>query len=148
MKDVQATGTNGGTFTSGSWFERTLNTLETFPSASTNIAITGATGAFALATGTYFLCSNAPAYRVDNHQSRLFNITGGTTEDLGSPEFADNATQGDQTRTFINHIFTIGSSTTFSIEHQCTTTRATDGFGLAAGFDREVYTEVSIIKLA
>ena len=52
------------------------------------------------------------------------------------------------TNSFINHVFTIALPTTFSIQEIVTTTRATDGRGLAAGLDREVYTEVIINKIA
>jgi hypothetical protein len=43
---------------------------------------------------------------------------------------------------------TIATTKTFELQHRCTTTRTTDGFGVSAAFgDSEVYAQIKIIKL-
>lgn len=142
LSDSQAATTDGGTFTSGAWQTRTLNTKDN----DTEGICTLAANQFILPAGTYRFSASAPAYRVDEHVARLQNITGASTTLAGTAE-ANAGGTGFTTRSFIVGIFTILVSTTFEIQHQATTTRAVDGFGRASGFSTEVYTIVEITSL-
>lgn len=143
IKDVKSSGTAGGTFTSGSWQTRTLNTLENSRPWVSLVA-----NQFALLAGTYLLEASAPAKQIQNHKARLRNITDSTDTSIGSSEQADNSTDITTTRSIIYCRFTITASKTFEIQHQCITTRSTDGFGSAGSFGvSEVYTMVKITKL-
>lgn len=143
IKDVKATGTDGGTFTSGAWQTRDLNTVEN-PQIWASLAANQIT----LDAGTYKIIANAPSYQCAENKAKLRNITDATDTVIGSSEFGAAAFGGFSKSNIIG-IFTIASSKTFEIQHQCVTTSTTNGFGVAdnLGVD-EVYTQVSITKIA
>lgn len=143
FNETQPNGTNGGTFTSGAWQTRVLNTTQ----ASQNWA-TLAFNQITLVPGTYYLEASAPAYATNSHRTRLQDINNAATILNGTSEYVLNST-GTVTRSFIVGQFTIGASTTYEIQHQCNTTEASFGFGVAASFGSvEIYTTVSITKLS
>lgn len=144
VTDQKPSGTQGGTFTTGAWQTRVLNTSSTSPAwfalASNQIT---------LQAGTYHLSASAPAYRTNEHQSRLQNITAATTVTPGSSEDAVDANNRSATRSLISADFTIVAATIFEIQHQGSATQNNNGFGLASGFGiNEVYTIVNIQKTA
>lgn len=143
LQDQQTTSTDGGTFTSGAWQTRTLNTEV----VDVNGVCTLSSNQFTLDAGTYEILASAPAYYVINHQARLQNISDTATELTGTSEYSYNANTA-QTRSVIQGRFTIASSKTFEIQHRCNTTRATNGFGAGAGFTTEVFTTVFLRKVA
>jgi hypothetical protein len=142
LKDEQTTGTDGGTFTSGSWVTRVLNTLE-----SDTSFVSLATNQFTLTAGKYYISASAPAYDVNTHKTRLQNITDTATTVVGTTEYID--VQNFQTRSFIEHVFTITASKTFELQHQCQTTAVTAGLGnQSVGFSAvETYAIVTIEKI-
>ena len=136
IRDEKTVGTDGGTFTSGAWQTRDLNVKATDAS---NFA-TLSSNQITLAAGTYRLRASAPAWEVSLHQARWQNVSDGVTVALGTSE----NTAGVQTRSIVAARFTISSGKTFELQHQGLATRSTDGFGVAAGFDTEVYSEVEL----
>jgi len=42
--------------------------------------------------------------------------------------------------------FTLSTTTVLEVQHQCNTTRASNGFGVAANFTTEVYTSVELTR--
>lgn len=144
MQDQQTAGTNGGTFTSGAWRTRTLNTEVT-----DELTVTLTSNQFALADGTYWIEAEVPASDVANHRARLYNATDAATAVLGSSARAN--TQADNAPSFIRGRFTVsGGPKTFEIQDICGTTKATTGFGVASNLDSqtEIYTDVRIWKIA
>jgi hypothetical protein len=101
FSDQKSQNTPGGTFTSGSWQTRTLNT--------TSGSISGASlssNQFTLPAGTYVIESTAPAYRVQEHQSRIQNITDGITTALSTVSFTRNNGGSSMTNSLIREYFT------------------------------------------
>ncbi len=143
VQDEKTSGTNGGTFTSGAWQQRTLNT------ASTN-TITGASlssNQITLPSGTYYARWTAPAYTCDEHQTRFVSTPTATITLYGTSEHA-NSTVFLTTNSEGSGVFSISGSTVFQLEHRCQTTRATDGFGDANVFgNTQVYARVEIWKV-
>lgn len=143
VQDEKTSGTNGGTFTSGAWQQRTLNT------ASTN-TITGASlssNQITLPSGTYYARWTAPAYTCDEHQTRFVSTPTATITLYGTSEHT-NSTVFLTTNSEGSGVFSISGSTVFQLEHRCQTTRATDGFGDANAFgNTQVYARVEIWKL-
>lgn len=138
IREEQTSGTNGGTFTNGAWQTRVLNTEVVDTGSYSSIAGNQIT----LAAGTYRIRASAPASEVDQHQMRLQNITDATTVAYGSTE---DAPAGSASRSFLQYRFTIATAKVFEIQHRCTTTVATTGFGTASGFgNTEVYTVVEL----
>jgi len=146
VKDEKVSGSQGGTFTSGAWRTRDLNTLTgntDFISLSSN--------QITLEAGTYIIEGRAPSFRVDHNKTRLRNITDGSTEIVGTTARTENGvgTGNDESFSFIEGIITITSQKIFELQHQCATTNNTIGFGSASGFSEiETYTTIKITKIS
>ena len=140
VQDQQAATTNGGTFTTGAWRTRVLNT------AITN-EITGASLAsnqITLPAGTFYCDASAPAFEVDNHKAKLYNITTSADILIGTTENANNAVAVTN-RSFVSGRFTLAAASVIELQHNCQSTKATTGFGLALGFSVvEVYSDIKI----
>ena len=146
ITDQKTTGTNGGTFTSGSWQTRNLNTL-TKPSG-TGTDITVSSNILSIATGTYKVLITAPGMRVSSHKSRLRNTTDGVTELVGSSANIASSTTTGTVSVILGILVVASGPKNYTVEHQCATTRNTDGFGLAAGFSEvEIYTSCVFEKI-
>lgn len=142
VREEQASGTAGGTFTSGAWRTRTLNTVKQNGISGASLASNQIT----LPAGTYTIEAILPTLNTNSSQGRLQNITDTSTSIIGQSGVTGTTAGGF---VFVRGIFTVPSSTTkaFEIQHQCTTTRATDGFGFPSSLGTEVYTEVVIKKI-
>ena len=142
--EKQSTGTNGGTFQAGLWKTRTLNTL-----VGDVGFIALANNQFTLQPGRYRIVASSPAYRVDQHQIRLYNVTDSRVEENGTSEFSTNFAKATTTRSFLQHTLFINEVWIFEIQHRCDNTRTGTGLGFAVGFagNDEVYTQVQITRL-
>lgn len=136
LREAQAQGTDAGTFTSGAWRTRTLNTVAAEGEGLADLSADQVT----LAGGTYRLRASAPAFAVGAHQARWQNVTDDETVLLGTVEDAGST----QTRSVISGRFMIDESATFELQHCCASTGSDDGFGVAAGFAAEIYAEVEL----
>ena len=121
--DQKASSADGGTFTSGAWRTRDLNTEISDADSIVSIA----SNQFTLAAGSYLIRWSAPAYQTTNHQTRLFDVTNTTVNALGSIEYAAPPVQN---RSFGADRVTITGNTTFEIQHRAWTTHSINGFGV------------------
>ncbi len=151
LSEQQTSGTNGGTFTAGSYVTRVLNT-EVDPDSIVSLS----SNQFTLDAGTYLIMAKAPATSVNTlginmHKAKLRNVTDSSDTLIGTAERIklDSASGSTgQTSSIISGIFTIAGTKTFEIQHRCTETENTVGLGTAASFgDAEIYTTVMITKL-
>ena len=143
FNETQASNTNGGTATTGSWFKRTLNTTVTNGITGCSIA----SSVITLAAGTYYVLALIPNFRVGGCQGRLQNTTDATTTIFGQNSFG-NTTDGWGTST-INAYFTIAGTKNFELQNQVVNTFATYGCGIANNFgNSEIYTTIQITKVA
>ena len=141
--DQKSAGTEGGTFTSGAWQTRDLNTEISDADGIVSIS----SNQFTLAAGTYLVNASAPAHKVNGHQIRLYNTTDSSTVAFGTTEIA-HASDNCGNRSFVSARFTISGSKVYEIQHRCGTTRATDGFmRVHTNFgEGELFTLVEIYK--
>lgn len=143
--DQKAQNTNGGTFTSGTWRTRDLNTVRTNEIAGASLAANQIT----LPAGTYFCEWSAPMHENNNtvnpHTSRIQNITDATTLLNGA---TCTAASDGTTHSLGVGRFTLAASKTLELQHQLTNTQTTTGFGRAANFSVEIYSQISIWKVA
>ncbi len=140
ISDVKSNGTNAGTFTSGAWRTRDLNTISDF-----GTGITISANQIIIPAGTWEIYSAAPAHDVNSNQAKLVNITDSSDTLIGQ-----NARTGSDSDSIaiVQGRFTIASQKTFEIQHQCQTTNATNGLGAACSFSvGEVYTQITIRKV-
>lgn len=142
IADTKSQNTAGGTFTSGAWQTRTLNTeisdINNICSLSSNV--------FTLSSGTYLIEWSAPAYYVERHQTRLYDTTNSAVIQYGSSSYASVA-NAVQNSSLGSAIVVISSNTGYRIEHQAGSTSATQGFGVEANMGTEVYAQVKITKI-
>ena len=145
VRDEKASGTQGGTFTSGDWRTRTLNTSLTNEISGASLS----SNQIILPSGTYFIIASAVGYSVDSHKVRLRNITDSSDSLIGTAERVGTASDC-QTKSFVIGRFTISAQKTFELQHRCNTTNSTYGFGVASGSYSvvEVYADVQIWKVA
>jgi hypothetical protein len=143
FNETQAANTQGGTFTSGSYVKRTLNTTVTN-------GITGCTltsSVIALPAGTYRVYAVAPACQVEEHQTRLQNTSDATTIAVGLSQAAVGTTIAN-TSYVLTH-FTLATTKNIEFQHRCTATRASYGLGVTTNFGNDVvYSMIEITKLA
>ena len=139
IADQKAQNTNGGTFTSGAWRERDLQTELADPDSIVSIA----TNQFTLGAGTYLIKWICPTASSMSNQSRLYNVTDAAEVGLGVSAYAQTGAISPGSARV-----TIAGSTAFAIEHQCDTTSTNVGFGDRANFGVEQYCTVEIFKEA
>lgn len=136
VREALAQNTDAGTFTSGAWQTRALNTVAADSGGDASLS----TGQVTLAAGTYRLRASAPAFSVGRHQARWHNVTDNAAVLAGTSEYADTV----QTRSIVAGRFTISASKVFELQHRCENTRSSDGLGVAGNFTAEVYAEIEL----
>lgn len=155
ITDSKPANTNGGTFNSGAWRKRDLTTISTFGSSGVSLAV-APTSQITLLAGTYRISGYAPARNVQSHQCRLQNVTDGVTSIIGESQFTQDATGllgiGGGiavSNSQFDDIITIASTKVFELQHECSNSQATNGFGVATNFGLNcIYSKIFINKLA
>lgn len=149
VREEQASGTQGGTFTSGAWQTRVLNTEVSDTAGIASLSSNRVT----LAAGTYRFFARAPVGAVESNRLRLYNITDSSVVATGSTGYCGgySGTLDSYQDAMVRGIFTIASAKAFELQHYCKVTRATDGFGVAGGASAgsvvEVYAEIEFWKV-
>jgi len=143
--DSKAYNSDGGTFTSGALRTRDLNTKLYDPD---NI-VTISSNQFTLTAGSYLIAFSAPAFDVNKHIAILQDMTAGSTSAVGTSEEA-NVTGNGYTRCFGSFRAVLTGTTVYEIQHQCSSTKSTNGFGKAHDNNpyASIYTRVEIYKEA
>lgn len=143
FSNTQASGTNGGTGTTGAWRTVPLNT-EDFDTASI-ASITS--NQMTLPAGTYKVSCSCPFSRTDKSQSRLRDITNSATLLTGQALIAQTGISQDFNSIIMGQ-FTIAGSTVIELQYQVQTTISTSGLGNACSFGSEVYAQIEFLKVA
>jgi len=142
LKDVKPSGTAGGTFTSGAWRTRTLNTVE-----GDSEIVSLSSNEFTLQRGKYIIEGMAPALMVDEHKTRIYDVTNSAEAIIGSSAYASAAFYVYNKSNFFG-VIEISSPTTYRLEHRSLATKTSNGFGVATSFGSdEVFATVKITKL-
>ena len=151
LSDVKSSGTAGGSFASGSWIDRTLNT-EVDPESF--VTFSSSNDYFALESGTYKINWSAPAYNTEEHKTQLVhaNNTSFTspTNIQGTSEFDSSGIEPNtQTRSFGETVVTITETTYFKLQHRCGATQNSNGLGIESNFGvDEVYSQIVVQDLS
>jgi len=139
LKDVKPSGTTGGTFTSGAWRTRDINTVE----GDTEIVSVSA-NQFILGKGKYIINGESQSWQVSLNKLKIRNITNSTDDIVGTSETAGS--NGNTAN--LSGSLTLLESTTFELQHRSSSTKATDGFGFPSSFSvDEIYSTIKITKL-
>lgn len=140
--DQKAQNTGGGSFTSGAWRTRDLNTVRTNEITGASLASNQIT----LPAGTYYCEWSAPAYAADpllgtsEHKTRLQNITDGTEILIGQALRASGGAPS------IGHgRFTLAAQKVIQLQHRISNN---GDFGQATNWSVEIYSQIKIWKIA
>jgi hypothetical protein len=143
----QPSGTQGGTFTSGAWRVRDLNTEIADPDGIVSIS----SNQFTLGAGSYLIKWSAIGFRAERHKSALYDVTGTAYIEYGNTRWANTFDGGADSSTGMGRVTPSGTNV-YEIHHRCQTTSTTYGLGLAGDSDTgsvpEKYTFVEIYKEA
>lgn len=134
------TSSDGGTFTSGDWRTRDLNTVLNDPFG---IVTDLSSNQITLNAGIYRVRASAPAYLVNNHLARLQDVTNATTLLVSNTPTASNG----QIRAYMAGQFELTGQVTLELQHYAATTRATDGFGVGNAFTDSIFSVVELWRL-
>tara|TARA_R100001594_G_scaffold149764_1_gene208532 strand:- start:990 stop:1610 length:621 start_codon:yes stop_codon:yes gene_type:complete len=146
IQDQKAYDTHGGTFTSGAWRTRDLNTEVSDADGIVSIA----SNQFTLQAGTYTIEWRTNVLEVNEAQTRLYNITDSSVTGVGMQEYTSSGNtvsslmQGDA-------VTTISGAKVFEVQAYCGTTQANYGLGHRSQLVSDtvnVYTTVKILKHA
>lgn len=122
---------------------RDLNTITASNGSSISCDLVGNT--ITLLPGTYHIVASGPALNVAEHQMRLINTATSLPIALGQSSHSNN---GGPSQTFSNVdcIITVGTNTTFKLEHHVTYTRA-NGLGTGGGSGTNVFARCFVQKI-
>lgn len=142
FSDQKTQNTGGGTATLGSWQTRTLNTMDDRPGYGAALA----SNEFTLPKGIWVIEWRAPAFGIQRHQSRLFSVTENAPIAQGSSEYS-NPTSSQNTASEGVVTQNNNAPTTYRLEHRVQATLASEGYGRAANFGGEVYSQVKCYRM-
>ncbi len=154
IKDVKASTVQGGTFTGGTYQDRTLNTLDDPMGIVTSLS----SNTFTLPAGTYLIDFSAPAFSSTNsgiqeHKAKIRNTTDSTDSIIGSVEYNTRLTTSSviSNRSVGTGIITITAPKAFKLQHYATAGDAASG-SMGAGSaamagDSNVFSIVTIRRL-
>ena len=134
-------GHDGGGFSSGSRHKRELNTEV----VDTDDNATISSNVIALQPGTYRFAFFATGNRCGGHQAFLRNTSDSVDVGIGSTERLSTGTTSHSNSNGSGR-FTIAATKNFELQHECTNTNNTDGFGKSGGLGTEVYCQVEFWK--
>ena len=144
IRDEKANNTQGGTFTSGIWHTRDLNTIVDDAGNHASLAANQIT----LAAGTYRVKAKTPAFDVSSNRCKLYNIT--DTSDIipGSSNYA--APGGDVFNNApLAGRFIINSPKVLELQHRSSGFKVNTGYGVATNFGEvEIYSSIEFWKEA
>ena len=138
--DQKPPNTGGGTFTSGAWRTRVLNTIKT----NTILGASVSNNQIVLPPGTYKVNSSAPSYQVTNNQTRLRDVSTGSTLLLGTLDY-NHATGYSSTYSLILGTIELTNTTAIELQHRCLTSGQ---LGVTTSFDEDnIFSVVFIEKI-
>ena len=144
VSEVQNSGTNGGTATSGSWTTRVLNTKDNDTSSIASLGSNQIT----LPAGTYLVRIKSNFHATDATKLRLQNITASTTLLISLNSYPSQADLGDISAE-IDGLITLTNSSALAVQYYVETSCNTTGLGAPSNFGvNEVYTVAEFEKIA
>ncbi len=125
--DQKDSTTDGGDFTTGAWRTRNLNTEIADPDGIVSIS----SNQFTLQAGTYLIKWSAPAYDVDRHVTRLYDVTNSALRQYGKTMYVNSSDNIQSDSNGFARI-TISGATAYEIQHSCQTSNSVYGLGVAS----------------
>lgn len=139
VRDAKASGTAGGTSTSGSWLTRTLNAKDD-PGGLSALESNQMT----FSPGRYYVRGFTALHASGQSMGRLYDVTRGVTLLPGTSEYGGG---GYEVKSVVRGIVTMVGGTRVEFQYRVGAGKATDGLGLAvsSGVD-EVFSLIELWK--
>lgn len=123
--DEKPQNTSGGTPSAGAWNSRDLNTVRKNTISGASLASNQIT----LPAGSYSVEAFAPAFDVNAHMLRLYNVTDSAVIATGLSNNAPSGTNGVN-NAILKDEFTLGGTKTLRLDHYTQTAKSTVGLGV------------------
>lgn len=123
--DAKAYNVSGGSSIQDAWQTRILNTVISNSISGASLS----SNRFTLPAGTYLIQAEAPCYKGDQHQIRLYNYTDSAQVGLGTIEYGQNGLTVEN-KSILWLIFTITGSKAFEIQHIIEDAYSSHGLGV------------------
>jgi hypothetical protein len=149
FQDAKAVNTAGGSFTSGAWRTRDLQTTQVNTITSCSLASNQIT----LPAGTYYAWATTPSRAVQRNYSRLYNTTNSATLIAGGISYSGDASIAvEETHNVLTGVFTITGTKVIELQHFCSATKNGDGYGSSDGgaldnVQLNIYSQITIEKI-
>jgi len=142
--DEKSAGTQGGTFTSGAWRTRDINTTRI--NRITGISLSA--NQLTIPAGTWYVLAKSAAFAVDLSKLRFYNTTDASLLVQGENSHASSASSVPMVAE-LEGIFVISAQKVCELQHICLSTRATDGFGIGQSMagEVEIYSTIILQRL-
>ena len=152
IDEVESFSTGGGSFISGAWQDRDLNTV-TYDDDDI-IDLNSSTGEVTLkAAGTYKIDFRAPGFRCDYHVTRILDTSITLVRGRGSSTYSQDSGFYAQTDSVGSTIYTTTDvNQKFKLQHRCTSTQSSAvGMGgphNVSAIGNNYYSQVIVTKLS
>jgi len=144
IREEQASGVSSGTFTSGAFRTRAVNTIAVDETGQVSLS----SNQFTLPAGTYRISAKAEFFGSAANILRLQNITDAETTLLGLNDHCTVAANSDGHACHLDGLFAITASKTFELQQRCGLTQTTNGFGVSHSFGvNEVFVHIELLKI-
>ena len=140
IQDQKTQGTSGGTFTSGAWRTRDLNTVLTNTITGASLAANQIT----LPAGKYYVEASAPAWYTGKHRARI--ASGITQLILGFSAFNHTVNITNE-RAIVVGFFSLSEEGGVHLQQICSDTKGNNGFGVESDLETEVYSDIRIWRI-
>ena len=141
IADQKSSGTPGGTFNTGGWRTRDLNT----EIADADGIVSISSNQFTLQAGTYLINARSNAYKVGNCVLKLYNITDSSDTSFGVTGYSPTS-EAVQLLLTLTTRFTISGAKVFELQMAGAGNETTYGMGVNHSFGSEIYTIIEIYK--
>jgi len=143
VQDQKANNVDGGSFTSGDWRKRDLNTVVYNSISGASLSSNEIT----LPAGTYLIEGYATANLVANHLTQIRDTSDSSVLIVGV-NATSNTNLFNNALSNIKGKISLAATTTIELVHRCSSTKATTGFGYANDFgSTNVYSDLIIRKV-
>lgn len=144
FRDRKTTGTDAGSFNSGSWRTRTLNYEQNNDIPNVSLASNQVT----LPPGCYYVRARAPVHEVDRNVLRLYDTTASAVL-LESGAHKAGTSTGDNDWAILEGRIALEAEGDIELQHRCQTSRENIGLGEASNIGSyEYYAELLIWQIA
>jgi hypothetical protein len=144
VQDRRASNEGGGTFTSGAFRTRTVN----YVVINNIVGVSLAASKITIPSGSYFIEALMAAFKTGGNYGRLYSVTD-SVEILPSIQNYNHPTENTQQYCSLSGVFTISKTHVLELQHFCTSTYSTYGFGTYAnGASFNIFLDCKVWRLA